>query len=449
MGCSNTPVFLYRNNLFICLIPMHKTLSLITFLLNTCLCALAQNPAPVHVTFFGSSVCWGTGAEKEHGYAWQFFKSGAVDTLRFRCFNASTGGDNTLKIEKEDRLGRKLLPTRPDIVVIGLSLGNEGILTPKDDNGRERVLEQYRSRLLALADSLNSLGMRPIVVNCYANSHFTEAHYTITQRMNRIINTWPYPSVNVLGAVDNGTGKWVEGYVRDPLHPNTAGHAEISYTIVPSLFEAIRIGKKIPAYDWHRSYATVRNEAKVAKPLMLDLPGTVHSFTLSFRFKETADGNIGGFTAGNQDYTLTTSGQTLRYKGISKNLPTVPDAWTHVVLSHSYAKQQTQLYVNGELVGTVQEQLAPTQVHFGGAAPQTELKDLTLHRSALNASEVLDLYNQKFIQSSLEFYNPLTRPVSGTILGNEAQSLSTLKIAKGVKVEHQRVLPPIQNSPPA
>jgi hypothetical protein len=97
------------------------------------------------------------------------------------------------------------------------------------------------------------------------------------------------------------------------------------------------------------------------------------------------------------------------------------------------------LFVNGELVGSIKEQLSPTQVHFGGTASKTELKDLTFHRSSLNPSEALDLFNKKFIQSSLEYYNPLTKPVLGATVGNEAQSLTTLKIAKGVALEHRRV----------
>jgi lysophospholipase L1-like esterase len=418
---------------------MNKILTFFIFLLCISFGVRGQGTSPVHVTFFGSSVCYGTGAENNHGYAWQFFHSGAIDTLAFQYYNASTGGDNTLKVEKEDRLTKKLYPTKPDIVVIGLSLGNEGILKPKDDNGRKQILEQYRTRLLALADSLNSQGIQPVIVNCYSNSHFTEAQFDITNRMNQIINTWDYPSINVLGTVDDLTGKWVEGYVRDPLHPNMAGHTEMSYAIVPSLFEAIRLNKKVPAYDWHYSYATLLNTAKVAKPLSLDLPGTVHSFTLSFQCKETADGSIAGFTANNQNHLLTVSGQTIRYKELTKSFPKDTSSWTHIVLTHSYVNQKTMLFVNGELVGSIKEQLSPTQVHFGGTASKTELKDLTFHRSSLNPSEALDLFNKKFIQSSLEYYNPLTKPVLGATVGNEAQSLTTLKIAKGVALEHRRV----------
>ena len=152
--------------------------------------ALAQENPHINVTFFGSSVCRGAGAEDHHGYGWQFFQNGAIDTIKYKYFNASTGGDNTIKVEKEDRLLKKLYPTAPDIVVIGLSLANEGIMTPQDDNGREQIVEQFRTRLLALADSLNSLGIKPVIVNCYAQSHFNSSHYDFTKKMNRIIQTW-------------------------------------------------------------------------------------------------------------------------------------------------------------------------------------------------------------------------------------------------------------------
>lgn len=418
---------------------MKNLLLRIVVLLGISGVAFGQPKATTNVTFFGSSVCFGTGAEKNHGYAWQFFHNGAIDTTQFKYFNASTGGDNTMKVEKEDRLNKKLYPTKPNIVVLGLSLGNEGILTPKDDNGREQILEQYRSRLLALADSLNSLGIQPVIVNCYANNNFGATHYEATQRMNRFINTWPYPSVNVLGTVDDLTGKWVAGYWNDALHPNIAGHREMSYAIVPSLLEAIRLGKKTPAYEWKPGYTILINKDKIETPLLLDLTGTLHSFTLSFRFKAAENGSIAGFITDSLRRKIDIGGQEVRYQDLVKTYPNDAQIWTHVVLSHSYINQKTSLFVNGELVGSVAEQLAPTQVFFGGTTQQIDLKDIALHRAALNESEALDLFNKKFIQSSLEFYNPLTQVPPGNELSNYAQSLSAVKIDKEVALKPNTV----------
>ena len=128
---------------------MKKIILQIVLIVSISSSAFSQDGS-VNVTFFGSSVCRGAGAENNQGYAWQIFNSGAIDTIKYKYFNASTGGDNTIKVEKEDRVTKKLFPTNPNIVVMGLSLGNEGIRGPVDDNGRERILEQYRSRLLAL-----------------------------------------------------------------------------------------------------------------------------------------------------------------------------------------------------------------------------------------------------------------------------------------------------------
>lgn len=398
-----------------------------------------QDAQKVNLTFFGSSVCYGAGATDKQGYAWMFYNRNDIDTSAYNYFNASTGGDNTIRLEKYDRLTNKLYPTDPDVAVIGLSLGNEGIRSPVDDNGRERILEQFRSRLLALADSLTRLDIQPVIVNCYAHSLFTADHYRYTKRMNRMINTWPYPSINVLGTIDDGAGRWVNGYVNDPWHPNTAGHREMSYALVPSLFDALQQRKSAPSHDWNKSFGTVKNENAVPSPLSFDVTNTIHSFTLSFRFKETENGSIAGVISNNTNHAIKVDGFYISYKDLITIYHRHLRDWTHIVLSHSYANQKTMLIVNGELIGTVDEQLVPSQVHFGGTATSTELKDLALHRAALNTDEALDLYHKKFIQSSLEFYNPLTQPTRRSHLVNRAQSLSLMSLAPEVTLQHNPV----------
>ena len=392
-----------------------------------------QNNKKLNITFFGSSVCLGSGAENKKGYAYQFYYNNTIDTTKYKYFNASTGGDNTIKVEKFERLTKKLYPTNPDFAVIGLSLSNEGLRRPADDNGREQIMEQFRSRLLALADSLNKQGIKPVIVNCYAQSSFTKEHYDFTKRMNRTLNTWKYPSINVLGAIDDWQGHWVEGYFKDGGHPNDKGHEEMSYTIVPSLFDAIQMGKKSPSYDYNHSYSTITNRKSVESPLSIEIDKTIHSFTLSFRLKKAENGSIAGFASKNSKHTINVESCQLSYNDLSVPLQDT-SKWTHVVLSHSYVNKQTMLIVNGELIGRVNEQLSPTQIHFGGTSKMTELKDLTIHRSCLNTDEALDLFNKKFIQSSLEFYNPMTKTVMGDRLRNKAQSLSELTINKKVQV---------------
>jgi lysophospholipase L1-like esterase len=406
---------------------------LLLFIICASNASFGQNKEKINITFFGSSVCLGSGAEDKKGYAYQFYYNNTIDTTKYNYFNASTGGDNTIKVEKFERLNKKLYPANPDFAVIGLSLSNEGLRRPVDDNGREQIMEQFRSRLLALADSLNGQGIRPVIVNCYAQSSFTKEHYDFTKRMNRILNTWKYPSINVLGAIDDWQGHWVEGHFKDGGHPNDKGHEEMSYTIVPSLFDAIQMGKKSPTYDYNPSYSIITNRKSVENPLSIEIDKTIHSFTLSFRLKKAENGSIAGFTSNDSKHTIKVENNKLSYNDLSISLQDT-SKWTHVVLAHSYVNKQTMLVVDGKLVGRVNEQLSPNQIHFGGTSKMTELKDLSIHRSCLNTDEALDLFNKKFIQSSLEFYNPLTKTVMGNRLTNKAQSFSELTINKKVQV---------------
>lgn len=396
-----------------------------------CPSRLSAQKAPIHVTFFGSSVCRGAGAEQLRGYACKFFHSGAIDTTRYAYFNASTGGDNTLKVDQEQRLTKKLYPTHPNIVVIGLSLGNEGIGTPQSDAGRETVLEQFRGRLLALSDSLDKQGMKPVIVNCYANANFSEPQYTCTKRMNSIINTWKYPSINVLGTIDDGEGKWVEGFVHDPLHPNTEGHREMYLSIVPTLFDAMMQGKRTPAYDWRKSYTTIENPKK-EDAIYVDVDDTIHSFAMSFRFKNATDGVIASFETNKGMREVVVNNHRISYLSATTAYQEDSDSWNHVVITHNYANQRTLFAVNGKVIGEFKERLIPTRFVYGGTVQKIDLKDLGLHRSSLNRDEIADLNNKLFIQSSLEVYTPMTAEVRGGLLPNMAQSLTSLELNPNV-----------------
>lgn len=65
-----------------------------------------------------------------------------------------------------------------------------------------------------------------------------------------------------------------------------------------------------------------------------------------------------------------------------------------------------------------------------------DLKDIALHRSALNEGEAIDLFNKKFIQSSLEFYNPLTKSIEGKTLSNTAQRLTQASVDDSILLQH-------------
>jgi hypothetical protein len=167
----------------------------------------------------------------------------------------------------------------------------------------------------------------------------------------------------------------VEGHFKDGGHPNDKGHEEMSYTIVPTLFDAIQMGKKIPTYDYNQSYATLTNSKGIESPLSFQVDKTIHSFTLSFRFKKAENGSIAGFASKASKHTINVENNKLVYKDLSVTLQDT-SKWTHVALAHSYVNKQSMLIVDSKLIGKVNEQLSPTKTYFGGTSKLVNLKDL-------------------------------------------------------------------------
>ncbi|MDP7692779.1 MAG: hypothetical protein QGG89_13175, partial [Vicinamibacterales bacterium] len=77
--------------------------------------------------------------------------------------------------------------------------------------------------------------------------------------MNLLVNSWDVPSVNLLGAIDDGAGRWAQGFVADPSHPNSAGHTEMAHAFVPSLFDALAAGKPLPVKSTASGFVRIRD----------------------------------------------------------------------------------------------------------------------------------------------------------------------------------------------
>jgi lysophospholipase L1-like esterase len=249
-------------------------------------------PQSRRIAIFGSSVASGTGDETgAEGYA------GKLRTMLaprgWEVLNQSRGGDSTLTaaprfapVGEPQPNTKYLLPVNPAYVVIGLSLGNEGIKNQTDTTGRDAIYAQFGNGLLSFIQRSRENRIVPIVANCYARQDFTETEYGYTKRMNLLINSWDVPSINFLGAVDDGTGKWAKGFIHDALHPNLSGHAEMATTIVPSLFAALEQGKPRPT----RHSAGAGNGLSTS--LFFAPAETMHPFALGFSARTPTDGNV-------------------------------------------------------------------------------------------------------------------------------------------------------------
>ncbi len=274
-----------------------------------------QTPVPQsrRIAIFGSSVASGTGDDTgREGYAGKWRE--LLAPRGWEVLNQSRGGDSTLTaaprfapVGEPQPNTKYLLPVNPAYVVIGLSLGNEGIKNQSDTAGRDRISTQFETGLLGFIQRSRENRILPIIANCYTRQDFTDVEYAYVKRMNLLINSWDVPSINFLGAVDDGTGKWAKGFIHDALHPNLSGHAEMALTFVPSLFEALEKGKARPARPTATELAGINGNTT----LTFVPSEKMHPFALGVSVRAQADGNIAtlsGSTLTAETYYLVATG---------------------------------------------------------------------------------------------------------------------------------------------
>ncbi|MCF0214210.1 MAG: SGNH/GDSL hydrolase family protein, partial [Muribaculaceae bacterium] len=243
------------------------------------------------ITVMGSSVPNGQGATDNHGYAYLYGEELAAryaaeqSTTPFYISNISINGNSSVNLlDRFDDLQREY----GDYVIYGISLGNEGIHEATD---KEAIANQYKTNLQKLITDARADGKTPVVMNNYTRTDFTADDYSYLKSVNREMGYWDVPSVNLLGAIDNGQGQWADGYGIDSdiYHPNDLGHHEFFYAMVPSMFDALASGKtltmsrQIPASGYNLPEAT---------SIVFEPEGTVHSFTLALSVDMPNDGLV-------------------------------------------------------------------------------------------------------------------------------------------------------------
>jgi lysophospholipase L1-like esterase len=435
-----------------------------------------QKPAapPRRIAVFGSSVANGTGDDLgKEGYTGRLRE--ILAPRGWEVLNQSRGGDNTKTMAPRfapegtpDPKTRYLLPVNPSYVLIGLSLGNEGIQNGTTAAEKDRIYSQFEAGIRWLIERSRQHQIVPIVTLCYTRNDFTPVEYEYTRRMNLLINSWDVPSVNFLGAVDDGAGRWAKGFWHDALHPNAAGHLEITRTFVPTLFEAIEQGKPAPKPSTATAFARVTGGDA---PISFTPDDPMHPFAFGVTVRVQADGTVATVSGSTltattemkreeraggrgalefEATTLATGGPFTETIGVRAGVWTLTGAnggvlsssakadagWHHLVVSHYTARGDTLFFVDGALVGKVAERLEPKRFALGGSAA-ADFKDLLVYRSALNADEVAALQAGTLLQASLEVYSPLAdaRLSKGSSVENRAQSLTSAKVESG-KVTH-------------
>lgn len=385
------------------------------------------------ISIMGSSVARGVGANNLEGYASLYgnllqdrYTNGNGEN--WNTVNISIGGNDTLDVLA--RWESDLIPECGKYVVYGLSLGNEGIKT-----GGQPIFEQFRDNMLLLIQQAEDEGMVPIVMNNYSRGDFNDTDYGFIKDINLLIHQWDVPSVNLLGAIDNGSGNWVDGYWADIFHPNTAGHTEFYYAIVPSLFDALNDNKPLPQLI-SNTYLEIGGNSEYSELLFIP-ENIVHSFTTSFDIKTTENGIVLSLKNETQEGSIAIDETTnsILYTSPENTIITGTDIvndnlWHKITLTHFFARGETILYIDNIEQGTINENLSIDEFYLNAVDNNDTIhyRDWFFYRSGMNQDEINALNNGQMLKSSLELYAPLDGQavLSSDPLVNLAQSTNTI-----------------------
>jgi Starch binding domain/GDSL-like Lipase/Acylhydrolase family/Putative papain-like cysteine peptidase (DUF1796) len=205
---------------------------------------LSQGGANLKILVIGSSVALGYKAWMFRGWSWLLEQS---LRLKFghRVVNVSEVGANVGRTIA--RFPSVVAPEQPDIVIISLSLGNEG-LAHCPPHQRKAVQRRFEGGLQQLVKMTRDLGALPILGSVYPHNDYCAEHYLLLRDThNRMLNS-NVMVLDWLSAVDDGQGRWREGTSFDPSHPNLIGHQLMHQAIDLNFFEINNIEFKKETY---------------------------------------------------------------------------------------------------------------------------------------------------------------------------------------------------------
>ncbi|MBW4661767.1 MAG: lipase [Drouetiella hepatica Uher 2000/2452] len=190
-------------------------------------------PEGLKIVVIGSSVAVGHKAWLLRGWVERLGQS-LQEKYGHQLVNVSEVGATVSRTIK--RFPSVVLPEQPDIIIIALSLGNEGFAyCPPHE--RRAVQRRFESGLQQLVKMTRQLGASPVLGSVYPHGDYAPEHNWLLRDTHSRMLTWGVPVLDWLTALDDGQGQWREGLSFDPAHPNSRGHRLMYQAIDLSLFQ--------------------------------------------------------------------------------------------------------------------------------------------------------------------------------------------------------------------
>ena len=194
----------------------------------------------LRVAICGSSVAFGWRSPKDEG--WSTLLANALkERYGHQTVNVAVHGYDTKK--QRANFNRLVASVKPDVVVIGLSLANEGLSWGSPRHWRV-VARSFQNGIRALLSDVAAINAVPVLGDVYPHGNYwARLQQKLLQDTHKMLLNLSVPVLGWLDALDNGEGRWRMGHMDDPGHPNGLGHQTMFNAIDLAVFDPENIKK--------------------------------------------------------------------------------------------------------------------------------------------------------------------------------------------------------------
>lgn len=326
-----------------------------------------------------------------------------------------------------DRFYTDVVPENPDIVWLGYSPNNNGLLNATTIPSALSATLEFEKGLSRLVKLCKKHGYEYIIAGVYPANTYTALGYEFLKELNiKLSKKYKGRYLNILDTLDAGTGIIKASYNLGDGHLNSAGHSAIAGVISNGILEYTDVDKIKKLSN--KNGIILGSDTSTALPLQLTTtsPEKQDSFSIGIDIAGslTLDKTL-IYMGANREVNLTidTSGyyviKVYNASVLSTTLTTTIKpkitSYDRVLIVYDRQSQFFNLYINGVLAGStsVTTNLYFSYLSLGGGITATnnatgvKFRNLCKWVGKLNAAEALVDSNGTLIESGLEYFNSL------------------------------------------
>ena len=389
------------------------------------------------ISVIGSNVSFGNEGTYNNGFIQNLATILSGSPRYYSISNASIEGNTTT--EMIVRFHKDILPTDPDIVIICISLSEQGLQSASSGVAKKAIYDWYIKDIIQLAAMVRQIGAEPVIMGEIPNNNYTVEDYGYVKQAISLFEASDFHYVNTLACLDDFSG----GYVNSVLHgsehtdkewPSTDGHGVILSSIPLELFDKVLFGNDKHIHDpkIKSKYVVGSGTSGLVSSYKSTSSGyglSKDSLTVMFDVRRpegiTDNKTILSIATATSDTTnLVSIKNATNYWEVLDNTdsplvsgsirPSNDNKTANICLTLNNYANEVRFYIDGQYMGSGTPAIPPLGVIYFGGRPDSfttnavgyEISNIKIWRTTFNEDQVMDAYLGNTPKANLCLYSP-------------------------------------------